>query len=98
MLLQVTKEEFHQRLLRAAATNPQLYSQFRSAAECFQPIASNSTAAFNSTNAATSGFQLPLGFEVPEGSTLVAVHCEGDEDITYAAQPGDEDIGGVPYD
>ena len=79
-------------MLRAAATNPQLYSQFRSAAECFQPIASNSPAASNSTSAAASGFQLPSDFEVPEGSTLVAVQFEGDEDITYIPQPGDEDL------
>ena len=35
---------------------------------------------------------MPLGFEVPEGSTLVAVQFEGDEDITYVPQPGDEDL------
>ena len=31
LVVQVTKEEFHQRLLRAAETSPRLYSQFRAA-------------------------------------------------------------------
>jgi len=37
-------------------------------------------------------FQVPEGFDIPEGSTLVGVQFEGDENITAIPMPGHENI------